>query len=184
MVLLLIGFGTVGFLESPNAFLIAVAVIGGACAALAQWGPRRMRRVISGLVIEEICISAVALGSSPYQHELLVRSAIFVLALALAGALLLRLPLPERNLPLRGDWLRRMLAAVALLGLLQGGPFQYVWERWLPLALYSGPAAIAAPSPYALLAAVAAGACLLPHAWAFLVRGLGPRSAEARPATS
>ena len=184
MVLLLLGFGAIMFLESPTLFLIGAALAGGAGGGLAQWGPPRVRRIMSGLALEEICVSAIALGSSPYPEELLVRSVIFLLALALTVALLLRLPLPERNLPLRGDWLRRLLAAMALLGLLQGGPFQYVWERWWTMAWYSGPASVGAPSPYALLAAVAAAGWLLLHAWGFLWRGTRRRSAAARPVTS
>lgn len=89
---------------------------------------RRLRPWFGLLMCEEfLVVSGLA---APYLDGVVTgwRLGVFLTAVLITGALLLRLPLPERLFPVRGVWLRRLLSMTSLLALLHCGPWAYAWS--------------------------------------------------------
>jgi hypothetical protein len=104
-----------------------VLALGSVGAILALLRKPWLTRFLGWVVLEELFTVACVGGpypDSPFSWH----GAVFVMACVLAGWLLLRMPLPEGLFPVRGRWLRALLAGMALLGLLQGGAWWSTWE--------------------------------------------------------
>jgi len=112
----------------------SVAMLGLAWAGLGAlaWcrGSSQRRWLLAGVVLEELLIAAAVCGPEPGVYWSDWRGGVAVAALALAGVLISQRPLPDAWLPLRGVWLRRFLAPLALLGLLQYGPWAWLIHYW------------------------------------------------------
>jgi hypothetical protein len=136
----------------------------------------RRRSWCGALALEELL--ALSWLGAPFLDGLVQgwRLGVFCAAAALGAALLLRVPLPEPLFPLRGAWLRRLLAAVTVAGLLAAGPWQYAWEyAWRTARPTSA-------AHWLLLAHLCLGGWALLRAASFLVAGVRVPRPGLRPA--
>lgn len=131
--MLLIGSIWLGLLIAgtlPGQFALAFApmVVGTTLAAL-EWRLRRpaFTAFLALLTLEELCLWwALTSGNAFYSAEARLRVGPLLAGVCVVALLLTQARLPERGLPLRGIWLRRFLAASALLALI-------AWPSWLYL---------------------------------------------------
>src|SRR3712207_2926758 len=100
--------------------VLGAAWVAGVLFALVMQFARKpfVPLLLGGIVLEELCVIACACG--PYPEPLVDgwHAPVFIASFVAAGVLLVRLPLPEALFPVRGRWLRTLLAALALLGLM------------------------------------------------------------------
>jgi hypothetical protein len=143
-----------------------IVLLSGGVAALALVRLPRFRRLapwLGLLVVEELVVIALAIGPYPFAPERAARYGAFLTTgILLGGLLLARVPLPEQCMPLRGRWLRMLLAAVCLVCLVLAGPWQPAVEQY---------AWVSMPRPL-LLAGAPVGLLLLHSGWRVLVTGL------------
>jgi hypothetical protein len=84
------------------------------------------------LLLQELLLDPVvgwALDREDYAGLSLARGACYGVALSLAAVLLLGVRLPDALLPLKGEWLRRLLAAGVLIGLAQVSPWWLILDQ-------------------------------------------------------
>jgi hypothetical protein len=116
--------------------LMGILLLAGVVVALVMQLSREelLRCCLGVFVLEELCVIACACGPYPQALTDGWHPLVFTTAVVLAGVLMLRMPLPEALLPLRGRWLRMFLAALSLGGLMLSGPW---WDSWWVVWSYS-----------------------------------------------
>jgi hypothetical protein len=171
MLLICLGIWLVLEVGIPAEAYLCCATLGGAVlAATALRARAPTRDVVPLLALEEVAAAGLFSSPSPALPWPEAQGLAFVAALAATGLLLLRAPLPEALFPLRGVWLRRFLAAAALFGLAQFGPWLYIWRAW----------GVAGWAQWPLVPALIVACWLLWIAGSLLVRGVDlPRGLRA-----
>lgn len=164
MLLYLLGALTYPLLQDKPEWLLVLVTVAGAGVLLVGRSarPHWARAATAGLVLEELFVTSALFGAYPEGGDLLPRALMAAGGGALALTLALGVPLPDRWLPIQGPWLRRFLAAVALLLLVIGSSWLGLWQQWWALGLPGWP----------LGPGLAVAALLLIHAWSGLSRSL------------
>jgi hypothetical protein len=111
----------------PITVVLALAALGTALGL----GARRSglaRKAVTFVALEEALLAAALCGPLPGDTRL---QAVALLAGGLLVAtLVLGIRLPDGWAPLRGIWLRRLLAAIGLLAVCYAGPWLWLLELW------------------------------------------------------
>lgn len=164
MLLYLLGALTYPLLQDKPEWLLVLVTAAGAGVLLAgrRARPRWAKTAAAGLVLEELLVTSALFGTYPDGGVLLPRVFMAICGGTLALTLALGVPLPDRWLPIQGQWLRRLLAAVALLLLVTGSSWFGLWQQWWATGLPRWP----------LAPGLAVAALLLIHTWSSLSRGL------------
>lgn len=149
--------------DRPEWLLILVTLAGlGLLAAGRRNAPSWLKPVTAGIVVEELFLTSALFGVYPEGDGVLVRAGMAGCGGLLALALAVGAPLPDRWLPMQGQWLRRFLAAGALVLLVAGSSWYGLWQQWWALNLPRWP----------LVPGLLVAALLLAHAWRGLSAGL------------
>jgi len=115
-----------GSKSGPGPVLWLPAVVAGLGALAGQLGGPWPRRIVTGAALEELLTAPLIVGDLAQGF----RVEVFAPGLLLVVILLLPVRLPDAVLPLRGVWLRRLIAAAALACVVGGGPWAYLLHEW------------------------------------------------------